>query len=95
MKVTIEIPKEFIGDLESDRFEDFFERALQDMNGDGYGGNYERETALYSMNLPGMGMLIQGSFLHIKGYCSQSLFQTCSRQYYLQCLNFSQCLTIV
>ena len=45
MKVTIEILKEFIGDLESDRFEDFFERALQDMNGDGCGGNYERETA--------------------------------------------------
>ena len=45
MKLIIEIPKEFIGDFESDRFEDFFERALADMNGDGYGGNYERETA--------------------------------------------------
>ena len=45
MKIEIEIPKEFEGDWESDRFEDFFERALVDMNGDGYGGNYERETA--------------------------------------------------
>lgn len=45
MKITIEIPKKFIGDLESDRFEDFFERALADMNGDGWGGKHETEIA--------------------------------------------------
>ena len=45
MKITIEIQREFIGDLQSDRFEDFFQRALADMNGDGCGGNYEQETA--------------------------------------------------
>ena len=50
MKITIEIQKEFIGDLQSDRFEDFFQRALQDMNGDGCGGNYEQETAKMLMN---------------------------------------------
>ena len=50
MKITIEIQNEFIGDLQSDRFEDFFQRALADMNGDGCGGNYEQETAKMLMN---------------------------------------------
>ena len=45
IRIEIEIPEEFVGDLKSDRFEDFFERALADMNGDGCGGNYEREIA--------------------------------------------------
>lgn len=45
IRIEIEIPEEFVGDLKSDRFEDFFQRALADMNGDGCGGNYEQETA--------------------------------------------------
>ena len=45
MKITIDIPKEYEGDFTSDKFEDFFERAIGDMNGDGMGGKYEQETA--------------------------------------------------
>lgn len=51
MKIEIEIPKEFEGDYNSDKFEDFFTRVLYDiemeMNGyfNGICGNYEEETA--------------------------------------------------
>ena len=51
MKIEIEIPKEFEGDYNSDRFEDFFMRVSYDiemeMNGysNGICGNYEKETA--------------------------------------------------
>lgn len=45
MKIELEIPKEFECDFNSDRFEDFFQRAIADMNGDGWGGKYEIEIA--------------------------------------------------
>lgn len=50
-KIEIEIPKEFEGDYNADKFEDFFMRVSYDiemeMNGyfDGICGNYEKETA--------------------------------------------------
>lgn len=43
MKVTIEISKAIECDFEQDRFKDFFERAIRDMNL--LCGNYEREIA--------------------------------------------------
>ena len=43
MKVLIDIPKEFEVDYHIDRFRDFFERAVADM--DVMCGTYERETA--------------------------------------------------
>lgn len=39
----IEIPKEFEVDFKNDKFNDFFSRAITDMNC--LCGNYERETA--------------------------------------------------
>ena len=39
----IEIPKEFEVDFKTDKFKDFFSRAIIDMNC--LCGNYERETA--------------------------------------------------
>ena len=39
----IEIPKEFEVDFKTDKFKDFFSRAITDMNC--LCGNYERETA--------------------------------------------------
>lgn len=51
MKIEIEIPKEFEGDYNADKFEDFFMRVSYDiemeMNGyvNGICGNYEKETA--------------------------------------------------
>ena len=43
MKVLIDIPEEFQVDYHTDRFRDFFERAVADM--DVMCGTYERETA--------------------------------------------------
>ena len=43
MKITIEIPEEFEIDYKTDKFKDFFQRVLADM--DYVCGNYERETA--------------------------------------------------
>ena len=43
MKVLIDIPEEFEVDYHTDRFRDFFERAVADM--DVMCGTYERETA--------------------------------------------------
>jgi hypothetical protein len=43
MKLVVEIPKEFEQDFQSDRFKEFFERCIADMNC--VCGNYERETA--------------------------------------------------
>ena len=43
MKITIEIPEEFEIDYKTDKFKDFFQRVLADM--DSICGNYERETA--------------------------------------------------
>ena len=40
--VTIRIPKEFVGELERDRFKDTFERAKADFRF--WAGNYEQET---------------------------------------------------
>lgn len=57
MKIEIEIPKEFEVDYNSDKFEDFFMRVMNDIEmndiemNDEYisghlCGNYEKETAL-------------------------------------------------
>ena len=43
MRVLIDIPEEFEVDYHTDRFRDFFERAVADM--DVMCGTYERETA--------------------------------------------------
>lgn len=43
MKVLIDIPEEFEVDYHTDRFRDFFDRAVADM--DVMCGTYERETA--------------------------------------------------
>ena len=43
MKIVIEIPEEFEIDYNTDKFKDFFQRILADMNC--ICGNYERETA--------------------------------------------------
>lgn len=43
MKMLIDIPEEFEVDYHTDRFRDFFERAVADM--DVMCGTYERETA--------------------------------------------------
>lgn len=43
--VQIEIPKEFLKDYDSDRFEDFFKRVVADIDCTGCCGNYEIETA--------------------------------------------------
>ena len=43
MRVLIDIPAEFELDYRTDRFRDFFERAVADM--DVMCGKYERETA--------------------------------------------------
>ena len=51
MKIEIEIPKEFEGDYNFDKFEDFFMRVSHDikMNDEYFNsylcGNYEKETA--------------------------------------------------
>ena len=46
MKIEIEIPKEFEGDYNFDKFEFFFMRVLAGTDWDGeLCGNYEKETA--------------------------------------------------
>lgn len=50
MKIEIEIPKEFEGDYNFDKFEDFFMRVSHDIETNEYlnrylCGNYEKETA--------------------------------------------------
>lgn len=45
MKITIDIPDEFINDYITDRFKDFFSRVAADIDNDGLCGNYEKETA--------------------------------------------------
>lgn len=50
MKIEIEIPKEFEGDYNFDKFEDLFTRVLYDIEMNEYlngylCGNYEKETA--------------------------------------------------
>ena len=46
MRIEIEIPKEFEGDYDSDRFGDFFSRAMIDIETmQGMSGRYEIETA--------------------------------------------------
>ena len=47
VKIEIEIPKEFEGDYNSDKFEDFFMRVLADIDWNGnLCGNYEKETGI-------------------------------------------------
>lgn len=43
MQLVINIPKEFETDFNKDKFKEFFERVMADMNC--VCGNYERETA--------------------------------------------------
>lgn len=47
MKIEIEIPKEFEGDYQHDRFGSFFLRVLTDIESNKVElcGNYEKETA--------------------------------------------------
>ena len=46
MRIEIEIPKEFEGDYDADRFSDFFSRAMIDIDTmQGLCGRYEVETA--------------------------------------------------
>lgn len=46
MRIEIEIPKEFEGDYDADRFSDFFSRAMIDIETmQGMCGKYEIETA--------------------------------------------------
>ncbi len=46
MRIEIEIPKEFEGDYDADRFADFFSRAMIDIETmQGMCGRYEIETA--------------------------------------------------
>lgn len=45
MKITIDIPDEFINDYITDKFKDFFSRVAADIDNDGLCGNYEKETA--------------------------------------------------
>lgn len=46
MRIEIEIPKEFEGDYNADRFSDFFSRVICDIKDGVLCGNYEKETAL-------------------------------------------------
>ena len=45
MRIEIEIPKEFEDDFIFDKFEDFFKRALCDMETGALCGKYEKEIA--------------------------------------------------
>lgn len=45
MKITIEIPTEFENDYLVDRFKEFFERVMADMDSGVLCGNYEKEIA--------------------------------------------------
>lgn len=45
MRIDIEIPKEFEGDYNKDRFDEFFCRVLSDISDGTTCGRYERETA--------------------------------------------------
>ena len=45
MKIEIEIPKEFEGDYNEDKFKDFFGRVLCDIKDGVLCGKYEAETA--------------------------------------------------
>ena len=46
MRIEIEIPKEFEGDYNADKFNDFFSRVLCDIKNGVLCGRYERETVL-------------------------------------------------
>lgn len=45
MKIVIEISKEIESDYVADKFKDFFERVIADMDYSGLCGNYEKEIA--------------------------------------------------
>lgn len=45
MKIVMDIPESIAADFTRDRFEDFFQRVLADMNQGRVCGNYEREIA--------------------------------------------------
>lgn len=45
MRITIEIPDDFVADYESDKFNDFFNRVAAECDGNGVCGLYEREIA--------------------------------------------------
>ena len=64
MKLTIEIPKEFEVDFKTDKFKDFFSRAITDMNC--LCGNYERETAEMFMKAFADGEVINDGWIPVK-----------------------------
>lgn len=43
MKIVMDIPESIAADFTRDRFEDFFQRVLADMNQGRVCGNYERD----------------------------------------------------
>ena len=45
MIIQLEIPSVFESDYEKDRFDEFFQRVLADIDYTGMCGNYEAETA--------------------------------------------------
>ncbi|MGN8818567.1 hypothetical protein ACTNEN_09635 [Oribacterium sp. HCP28S3_H8] len=45
MIIQLEIPSEFESDYKRDRFDEFFQRVLADIDYTGACGNYESETA--------------------------------------------------
>ena len=50
MKILIYIPKEFEVDYNTDRFADFFNRVILDIDCKGLCGNYEKEIAEMFIN---------------------------------------------
>lgn len=45
MKLTIDIPKDFAVDFNTDKFKNFFSRVIADIDCKGLCGNYEKEIA--------------------------------------------------
>lgn len=71
IKVSIDIPEEFVKDFNTNRFQEFFERVLSDMNGQGLCGKYERETA---------EMFCQHSRMRRQFKAIQKIWKKCSNQ---------------
>lgn len=61
VKVSLDIPEEFVNDFSSNRFHEFFERVLADMNGEGACGNYEKETAQMFRKAFANASVVQGN----------------------------------
>lgn len=61
VKISLDIPEEFINDFSTNRFHEFFERVLADMNGEGVCGNYEKETAQMFCKAFANASVVQGN----------------------------------